>query len=408
MLWEAYLRSSQARTSRLFRDRRALAVLATCYVLLYLWCRPRLQQTARSLAARSVAARLGAPHAPLSAAGSFSGARARAAADRSALGGSDWEDLPALGDSEEPNANREGRVQLALYGAAPALRPWRTGRVAAAEDADAADAEAAHGQSSLEGTMAGHGGRRTGVRSAASLPRPGDLRGKKRSAAKPQRRRGAGAARVHVDIQRGASAALAQALRVRRAVGAERGGGGDAEDGPEPLGPEPPGEVLVFRQRIVPDRVHGGVRTRALRYEAFSLRVPRFPSAVDAAWFAGLPWVAGAARCQCRVPRRACAVRGAGGAGRQPRHQTLPQPRRQRPAAALCVLGAGSSRAARLTWSRTAAWRRLTRCTRTAAGTLVRAPARCWHTRPLIAHVVYAAIRAETLLRTRVPAPARC
>ena len=305
MLWEAYLRSSQARTSRMLRDRRALAVLATCYILLYLWGRPRLQQTARSLAARSSAARLGALHAPLSAAGSFpardrSGARARTAAQRSAPGGSDWEDLPALGDSEEPDTNSEGRVQLALRGAAPTLRPWRTGRVAAAEDA--ADAEEAHGQGNLSST-ARHGGRRTGSKSAASMPGQSDVRG-----SRALRRRGAGAAHVHVDIQRGASAAHAQALRVRRAAGAERGGGGDAENDQESLDPEPPGELPVNRQYIKP-RVHNGVRTRALRYEAFALRAPRFPSAADAAWFAGLPWVAArrAANAACPAQLALCA-----------------------------------------------------------------------------------------------------
>ena len=303
MLWEAYLRSSQARTSRLFRDRRALAVLATCYILLYLWCRPRLQQTARSLAARTSAARLGTSHAPLSAAGSFSGARARTAAQRSAPGGSDWEDLPVLGDSEEPNTNREGRVQLALHGGAPTLRPWRTGRVAAAEDADAAEAKEAHRQSSLSST-AWHGGRRTGIRSAASTPGERDVR-----SSRALRRRGAGAAHVHVDIQRSASAAHAQALRVRRAVGPERRGGGDAEDDPEPLGPEPPGELLIHRQSIKPGRAHRGVRTKAMRYEAFALRVPRFPSAADAAWFAGLPWVAArrAANAACPAELALCA-----------------------------------------------------------------------------------------------------
>ena len=308
MLWEAYLRSSQARTSRLFRDRRALAVLATCYILLYLWCRPRLQQTARSLAARTSAARLGAPNAPHSAAGSSSGARARAAAQRSAPGGSGWEDMPALGDSEEPDTNREGRVQLALHGAAPALRHWRTGRVAGAEDADAADAKGAHGQGHLESATAGRGGRHTGMRSAASVPGQGDLRGRSHLAARALRRRGAGAAHVRVDVQRGSSAAHAQALRVRRAAGAERSGSGDAEGDQESLDPEPPGERLVYSQDKK-SGVHGGVRTRAIRYEAFALRVPRFASAVDAAWFAGLPWVAArrAANVACPAELPLCA-----------------------------------------------------------------------------------------------------
>lgn len=314
MLWEAYLRSSQARTLRMLRDRRALAVLATCYILLYLWGRPRLQQTARSLAARSSAVRLGAPHAPLSAAGSFpaqGGAwgRARTAAHRSAPGGSDWEDLPALGDSEEPNTNREGRVQLALHVAALTLRPWRTGRVAGAEDADATNAEEAHGQGTLESTTAGRGGRRTGIRSAASTPGQSDLRGSSYPAARALRRRGAGAAHVHVDILRGSSAAHAQALRARRAGGAERGGGGGAESEQEPLGHEPLGALLDYRQSVETNWVHGGVRTRAIRYEAFALRVPRFPGAVDAAWFAGLPWVAArrAANAACPAELALCA-----------------------------------------------------------------------------------------------------
>ena len=306
MLWQAYLRSSQARSLRMLRDRRALAALATCYILLWLWYRPRLQQTARSLAALGSAARLGPPHAPLFATGKFpaqggSGARAHAAAQRSASGGSGngWEDLPALDDSTEPKLDREGRAQLALHSADQTLRPWRTGRTAVAEDADGAAAEEAPGQSTFGSSVAGHGGGRT--------PGQSDLRGSTYPAAGALRRRKAGAGRVHMDVQRGSRAAHEQGVRVRRTVRAERRGSASAEE--EPLGPENPGEFHADRQGLQLDRLPSAVHTRALRYDAFALRVPRFPSDADAAWFASLPWVAArrAANAACPAELALCA-----------------------------------------------------------------------------------------------------
>ena len=267
MLWEAHLRSSQARSSRLLRDRRALAALATCYILLWLWGRSRLQQTARSIAVVGSAARLGAPRAPLFAKGKTpaqdgSGARAQAAAQRSAPGGTangweDWEDLPALDDSEGLRLDRDGRVQLALYSPDPMLQPLRTGRTDAA---DAADDEKAPGHSNLGSSVAGHGGRRTGSNRAASMRMPGqsDLHGSNYPAARALRRRDAGAAHVHVDVQRGSTAAHAQAVWVRRTNRAERRGSAGAEEGRKSLRPETPGEQRAYRQSLEPNRFDPG------------------------------------------------------------------------------------------------------------------------------------------------------
>ena len=232
------MQQGRTRAARTLRHRRALATLATCYLLLWLWGPPRLKSTLRTSKPVSFLARRGPQLMPITATDTVDmqvqpSARSRNEPYTAPVRGENadaswdeqWDRLPALDWDSHTQQDRAVRMQWARGSQALHVQHWRTGRSASVElgyDEDGPYATPTPGH------------------------KPNSVRTAARRASKPN----------HPN-----PASYASSL--------QRVGG---------TAPTPPSAALIM--------------SKAFSYPAFTLPAPCFPSAADAAWFAGLPWVA--------------------------------------------------------------------------------------------------------------------
>jgi len=360
--WETHVRHGRARGARLLRDRRALAVLATCYIIFFLWrqrqwirgdygARPYMQQ------AHVVSS---APRAEQES--SLKSAEKELSTGKQGdQGGDSWDDLPSR---DAPQLDREGRVQLALDDQLSRSARLQRGKGRAAADhtpiveaeqaawpgrrREAARSRAVRDAGSVRrgeqvrersrgATVEGRAGRggqgaRTQPRGAMAEhlsflaleagARPDQTRSPPAGGARPRTADTAGAAlTARRPGEPKPASSLVRELELRGARGAE---GGLAVILPEPH-PRPNAARGADAGLATPrgGTPQGALRSKAFSYPPFTLPAPRFPSAADATWFARLPWVAErraanaacpAALPLCREVAEAAAGAHAGGA----------------------------------------------------------------------------------------------